>query len=972
MHKKTDYLQYQRFFPLSVADISKMITDKNIRSGKKIKSVDDFGKYFHRNLISGSFETNEADMLHEEILRSEFPLWNELSLPKKYKKYNEFIYGRNEIEYNNQKSLKEIILNNMKDKTLALLFFASLMSLFVGGYKVIEEHEKYAWIEGTSILLAVVIIILIGTINEYSQKKLFFKLDKKKQTHNVKIFNNYTLDTKNSTDLIVGDVIYFEPGDLIPADCVIISEDYVICDEQLISGESEPVSKSVEEPFLISGTYITEGVAKAIVISVGKNSVKGKLIQNMKEKNKKTPLEHKIEELAQSLAKKAFFIGVILLICHSIKIIYLKKSYHIREIMSLIVESISIIVMAVPEGLPMAITLALSFGTKRMLRDNNLVRDISACETMNNTNYICTDKTGTLTYNEMSIRYAYVGHHALYIKDSLFEDKTHLFEIIEKHASFDLTVKNMVINSSAFQNSEGFYIGSRSESAILKILKQHQIDYNFLRREHTVIRRYPFSSKHKYMSSMIKKGKKYIIFFKGAPETIAQHCNKEINKNEIVPFNQHSLNKFIKKSDRRCFRSLAFSYLELEMFDEEAVKLGKYPCTFLCAIAMEDPLRENVKEEILQCKNAGINVVMLTGDKMTLAENLAVKLGILTSNNLSLTGHNFRKMSDSELGEIIHNIKVVARASPEDKKRFVEILQKKGNVVAVTGDGSNDGPALKCANVGFGMGVSGTDIAKEASSIILMDDKFSSLVKCIEWGRCINSSVRKFIQFQLTTTVSTVVIAILSSLFTIKGKSAFSPLKLLWINIIMDSFAALALSTDKPTKDLLRRNPEPLNTPILTLSMKWFIFLASCYQFAIIGFLYYIHAHNTFIFNTFIFLQIFNEINARSLDPFESPFAGLLFNKIFLFSNLFVILLQYIVVNHLGIVFKTQPMTVLEWALSIVTAFSIVIFFIFIRIVQRYKIDREIFDWKKNLRYLSMELQLLGAFKDFGNTAYEV
>ncbi|KAM0676047.1 plasma membrane calcium [Gurleya vavrai] len=188
----------------------------------------------------------------------------------------------------------------------------------------------------------------------------------------------------------------------------------------------------------------------------------------------------------------------------------------------------------------------------------------------------------------------------------------------------------------------------------------------------------------------------------------------------------------------------------------------------------------------------------------------------------------------------------------------------------------------------------------------------------------------------------------------------------------MDSFAALALSTDKPTKDLLRRNPEPLNTPILTLSMKWFIFLASCYQFAIIGFLYYIHAHNTFIFNTFIFLQIFNEINARSLDPFESPFAGLLFNKIFLFSNLFVILLQYIVVNHLGIVFKTQPMTVLEWALSIVTAFSIVIFFIFIRIVQRYKIDREIFDWKKNLRYLSMELQLLGAFKDFGNTAYEV
>ncbi|KAM0687084.1 plasma membrane calcium, partial [Conglomerata obtusa] len=887
MDGTTTYINYQDFFPLTVEDLSEIIYERDIYKNKKIKCIEDFGLYFHRNLISGTFETTKSELLDREIAQTDNKSWSGLPIANRFRKYNEFIYGKNIIDMNFKRTIKDIVLNNMKDKTLALLFFASLISLFVGGYKIIEENDNYAWIEGTSILLAVIVIVIIGTINEYSQENLFDKLDKKKQAHIVKIFNDYALDTKQSTDLIVGDIVYFEPGDLIPADCIIISEDFVICDESMISGESEPVEKCSEsDPFLISGTYITEGVAKAIVVCVGKHSVKGKLMQQMNYKDKKTPLEHKIEKLAQSLAKKAFFIALILFVCHTIKILVVGGVYHMREIMSLVVESISIIVMAVPEGLPMAITLALSFGTKRMLKDNNLVRDISACETMNNTNYICTDKTGTLTYNEMSIRYTYAGRQSMFIKNSLFEDKTHFFEVIGKYTSFDLAIKNMIINSSAFQNSEGVYIGSRSESAILQILKYQKIDYKFLRREHRVIRRYPFSSKHKYMSSMIESNGKYLIFYKGAPETIAQHCNKELRKNEIIPFDQYSLNKFIKKSDRRCYRSLAFSYVEIDVFDSEAVKLGKYPCTFLCAIAMEDPLRENVKEKIQQCKSAGINIVMLTGDKMALAENLAIKLGILTTANLCISGHTFRKMSDRDVIKTIHNIKVVARASPDDKKRFVELLQSKGNVVAVTGDGSNDGPALKSANVGFGMGLSGTDIAKEASSVIIMDDNFSSLVKSIEWGRCINNSVRKFIQFQLGTTISTVVIAIFSSLFTVKGKSAFSPLKLLWINIIMDTFAALAISTDKPTGDLLRRGPEPPNTPIITFGMKTFILLSSIYQFALISFLYYLKAHNTFIFNAFIFIQIFNEINARSLDPFESPFTGLLYNRIFVFSNL--------------------------------------------------------------------------------------
>ncbi|TBU12177.1 calcium-translocating P-type ATPase [Hamiltosporidium tvaerminnensis] len=962
-----------KFFKLSAEDLENIVEKKTIFIPNLINNIEDLGSLLYRNLKNGSLELDKEHLL---IYESSLVSKNDLDLSnieKIYQNYNLYRYGNNENTIENKRSFWSILINNMNDKTLFLLLFASIMSFVVGAYKIINFSEKYSWIEGTSILVAVIVIVLIGTLNEYSQENLFGKMDKKNTDYNVKVFCNNAFDTKKSSKLMTGEIIYLEPGDIIPADCILVSNDKITCDESMISGESETVEKKIKNDiFLTSGTYVTEGSAKALILAVGTHSVKGKIMKNMIKPSKKTPLEVKIEDLSQNLARKAIYVSLLLFLSHTIKGIIFRTSYDLNRIMEILIESISIIVMAVPEGLPMAITIALSFGTKRMLKDNNLVRDVSACETMNNTNYICTDKTGTLTKNEMAVKYIYTDNIKIEITNIYGHQNVSVLRRIEKHTSLNHTIKNIVLNCSAFENKEGKYIGSKSESALLDILKKDDIDYKFIRKRHKIIARHTFSSDTKYMSTMIKYKGKYVVYFKGAPEVILENCKFEMKNDVLKPFYIVSLMDFLEEADRMCYRTMVMSYIELDTFDPQAIIIGKYKTTFLIAIALEDPLRPEVSEKIIQCKEAGINLVMLTGDNLFMAEYLAKKLKILTPSYYCISGEELRSKSDDELERIIHKIKVVARANPLDKKRFVNILQKKGNIVAVTGDGSNDGPALKSADVGFGMGISGTDIAKEASSIILLDDDFSSLIKTVAWGRCINNSVRKFIQFQLTVTITTIGVAIVSSLLSSTTASAFSPIKLIWINILMDTLAALALSTDEPDDYLLRRSPEPKNAPIITRSMKLFIIMSSIYQFLLISLLYYLNLGNTFIFNTFIFVQLFNEINARSLDPFHSPFIGILKNKIFIFTNLILAMLQIIVVQYAGIVFKTIPLTLNEMFATIFLGFTVIPYFIFIRAFLRLKFQRTARDWKSSFRHLSMELRLLEAFSNIGDENCEV
>jgi Ca2+-transporting ATPase len=444
-------------------------------------------------------------------------------------------------------------------------------------------------------------------------------------------------------------------------------------------------------------------------------------------------------------------------------------------------------------------------------------------------------------------------------------------------------------------------------------------------------------------------------------------CDVESYSEGLKTFDKESFLDFIRKCDEKYYKTIAMCYMESDVLCSDSIELGRYPCVFLCAISLEDPLREDIQDEIMQCKEAGINVVMLTGDKMVMAEHLAKKIGILSPSYLCISGAHLREYSDEELERVIHTIRVVARASPSDKKRFVDTLQKKGNIVAVTGDGTNDGLALKSADVGFGMGMSGTDIAKEASSVILLDDNFSSLVKSVLWGRCINNSVKKFIQFQLAVIITTVGIAIFDSLVSETDRSVFSPLKLLWINMIMDTFVALALSTDKPSPFLLKRAPEPKEAPIVTKSMKQFVVFSSLFTFATIGLLYRFGKSPSFIFNSFVFMQLFNEINARSLSPFQGPFLGLTRNSIFWGTNLMVILIQFVVMQHLGAMFKTKPLSLEGWISSVFWGFMIIPYFVVVRMGMRFKSTGSVGDWKKCFKYLSMELQLVEALQNIEN-----
>lgn len=934
-------MQTSLFFNISRHDFIKMVEKREITVNDNFHTIFDIIRALHIDIESGTFNIEKSNYLLEFLNKIPSLEKDDSNIHELYRKGSAYFYGDNILFEQKRQSFFKIVVGYCGDKTLMLLFLVGVLSLIIGLYKTVEEHERYGWVEGVSIMFAIVIIILMGTFNVYSQANLFDNLNKKTQDISVKIYKNFTMDTIQSVDILVGDIIFLEPGDVIPADCLLITDDDVMVDESMISGERDSKSKSFgSDPFLISGTYLTEGSAKALVICTGMNSVKGKILKQMNNRDKKTPLELKIEVLASSLTEKSFLVAFLLFSCHLVKMGVGRTPYDMRTIILLLIESISIVIMAVPEGLPMVVTLALSFCTKRMLSDNILVRDISACETMNNTNYICTDKTGTLTHNELIIRYLFVGNKIFYINERNFNQDNDFCLKISKHTSAELVFKNMILNSSAFEDSKNVFIGSKSEIAFLKILKKQKIDYEKLRREYKIIRKKPFSSNHKYMSTIIKYKKKFYVFYKGAPERLEKYCINENSDGKISSFKSANHSKFIRKCDRRCFRIMSFAYAVMDVFDPDALNLGKVPCTFLCAVAMEDLLRYNVKREIDQCKQAGINIVMFTGDKMAIAEHLAIRLGIHAPENLSITGNFMREKSDDDLKNIIENVKVLAKATPEDKKRFVEILQSKGNIVAVTGDGTNDGPALKTANVGFGMGIGGTDIAKEASSMILLNDDFSSIVKSIEWGRCVNNSVRRYIQFQLTTTITTIVIALLNSVLSMPGNSMFSPLKLLWINLIMGIFAALALSTDKPSQNYSHKSPEPQFMPIITSFMKIFIVTTSIYQFFIMGLLYITKQGSTFIYNVFIFMHLFNEINARSLDPHENPFANITKNYIFMFTNLFVVGVQFFIVNNLNYIFKTKKMLLDEWAFSILIAGSIIIYYFFVRLIMKIKVKK--------------------------------
>lgn len=653
-------------------------------------------------------------------------------------------------------------------------------------------------------------------------------------------------------------------------------------------------------------------------------------------------------------------------------------------------------------GLPLAVTLALAFATKRMTYENLLVRVLGSCETMANATVVCTDKTGTLTQNVMSVVAGSVGIRAKFVKnlqenlsrsnadeadgkkqrkhaDDFSIEQADLNNVLSP-ALQHLFNEGIAVNSTAFEDTNretGIveFVGSKTETALLNFAKDlGWMPYQETRNNAQIVQMLPFASQRKYMGVLIRHNDKYRVYFKGASEILTNLCTRyvvvdqpgqsssvsdTIEVREIDGLSKENIANTIIFYANQMLRTIALCYREVDVWPpsgssgQEEIPLSDLAndLTLVGIVGIEDPLRPGVRDAVTDCAHAGVTIKMCTGDNALTARSIASQCGIYTAGGIIMEGPVFRKLTEEERNEVVPYLQVLARSSPEDKKILVETLKRQGQVVGVTGDGTNDGPALKTANVGFSMGIAGTEVAKEASDIILMDDNFASIVSAIIWGRCVNDSVRKFLQFQISVNITAVLITFITAVASEEETSALTAVQLLWINIIMDTFAALALATDRATRSLLNRRPDAKTAPLFTLDMSKMIIGQAIYQTIVVlvfhfagPTIYHLDGNvkgqnelNAMVFNIFVFCQIFNSINCRRIDNKYNIFEGMWNNWYFLVITALgtywdlrymthphyfaEVAIQVIIMFVGGAAFSVTPISGRDWGISIAFGF---------------------------------------------------
>jgi P-type Ca2+ transporter type 2C len=613
-------------------------------------------------------------------------------------------------------------------------------------------------------------------------------------------------------DILAGDVLYLEAGDLVPADGVLISGYNVQCDESSVSGESDQKKKtpgdeviaqieagastSKLDPFIISGSRVLEGNGTYLVCGVGVHSLYGKLIVAVTNNGEATPtpLQLKLSIMAEQIAKIGCIVALILFIVLFIKCLTQLSqneetpTQKVQDFLQIVIVAITIIVIAVPEGLPLAVTLALAFAMTKMLKDQNLVRVLSSCETIGNATAICSDKTGTLTMNKMTVVAGSLGTASQFgvLNSATSQDQgqeeraaastsmattfTGVAPLLSAEVK-DLLLQSIAINSTAFEGEEDgtqTFIGSKTETALLSFAKERlgMGPLNEVRENANIIHVYPFDSARKCMATVVRlSDSTYRVYVKGASEILLEKCTriiedatKPIKCTELTKEKRAILATIVENYARKSLRTISVVFRDVQYWPPPGATTSKddpkevifedllQKMVFLGVVGIQDPLRPGVQEAVARCQGAGVFVRMVTGDNVWTAKAIAEECNIYTPGGVIMEGPQFRRLSTSEMDKVIPQLQVLARSSPEDKRILVKRLKELGETVAVTGDGTNDGPALRAADVGFSMGISGTEVAKEASSIILMDDNFSSIVKAIEWGRAVNDAVKKFVQ----------------------------------------------------------------------------------------------------------------------------------------------------------------------------------------------------------------------------------
>lgn len=831
-------------------------------------------------------------------------------------------YGTNSFVRQSHESLAKRIWDASTEPMLVMLIFAAIITLAVNITRYFTGGE-YNFLECVGIFAAIALSVVITIITEGKSAKAFEALNKINEDTLIKVIRNGEPQLITQKEIVVGDIIMIETGDKIVADGRLFSSNDLSVDESALTGESLPVKKDAEfvcqkstpvaerANMLYSGCFVSAGNGQMLVTGVGNDTEFGQIAQELSSIEKTTtPLQEKLDKLGKQITVLGASAAAIVFAIEVLQFI-MNGQLNLDTVSDAFITSIVLIVAAVPEGLPTIVAVSLALNIIKMSKENALVKKMIACETIGCVNIICSDKTGTLTENRMTVQKIYTGG-----------------ELIDPEQLKDeMLLKNYCINSNANISEEDgswSFIGNPTEGSLLAAAAKAGVDYQELRQAADIVRVFPFSSQNKDMSTIVRENGKEILYVKGNPEKIISLCTGISEEEKEKNF--HLMEEFQNKAGRL----LAFAHKELEgQYNDEEQDEVEQGLIYDGFVVISDPLSPDVYESIRNCRSAGIEVKMLTGDNIRTARAIANELHMLDDDHIAVEAADIEKLTDEELKEALKKIQVIARSTPLVKMRVVKLLKEQGNVVAVTGDGINDAPAIKHADVGIAMGIAGTDVTKEASDMVLLDDSFSTIIKAVQWGRGIYENFKRFIQFQLTVNVSSVVVVICSIL---AGFSApFTALELLWINIIMDGPPALTLGLEPIRPDLLKHKPTRRNENIISKKMLLRIFVNGIFIsviFMLQHFKNFLGAapeeEATVLFTLFVLFQLFNAFNCRELD--DTPmFKNLLKNKLMLGVFLLVLILQGIITQFGAAVFETVPLSAAMWGKMLLTAFTVII-----------------------------------------------
>ena len=867
-------------------------------------------------------------------------------------------YGENRLTPPKKESLWLQFFEKFTDPIIVILLIALLLSIAVSCYDFLSGHGTAGvFFEPTGILIAILLATVVGFCFEVSANKKFEILNQVNDDIWVKTVRNGDICQILRKEVVTGDIIIIETGEEVPADGELLEAVSLQINESTLTGE--PIAKKTTNPdyfnpnstypsnHALKGTIIAEGHGVMEVLKVGDATEYGKVYKGAKIDSKiETPLNKQLNKLASLITKASYAIAILIiigrLISYSISINTFNWIDFSSYLLNTIMIAVTVIVVAVPEGLPMSVTLSLALSMKRMLSTNNLVRKLHACETMGASTVICTDKTGTLTQNQMTV-YDYDFYN--------YKDETRPVST-EKNIIYEAIAVNSTAYLDFSEKAKIKILGNPTEGALLLWLHENGVNYLSLREEIEIEEQLTFSTERKYMATIVNSPllNKKVLYVKGAPEILLGLC-------KYLPVEKEKILSKLIDYQNKAMRTLGFAYQIIE--DDKNyindVKLNKVELTFSGIVAISDPVRSGVTEAIKECLNAGISIKIVTGDTPETTKEIGRQTGLWSDDEQEthhITGAEFAEMTDDELLELILDLKILSRARPMDKQRLVKLLQEKGQVVAVTGDGTNDAPALKAAQVGLSMG-DGTSVAKEASDITILDNSFTSISSAVMWGRSLYQNIQRFILFQLTINVAACLIVLIGAF--LGTESPLTVTQMLWVNLIMDTFAALALASLPPNEKVMKNKPRKTTDHIIVPAMaKRIISIGLFFVVLLFGILQYfkhfditsltqfnLHDFGSSFFNyssgaglssyelslfftIFVLLQFWNMFNAKAFMSGKSAFASISKSGGFLLIAVIIILGQWAIVTLGGDMFNVTPLHWKDWVICI-TATSIVL-----------------------------------------------